>query len=454
MVKVDRIEMPLRLSRLGPEHIGFDLEMANSFRDGPAVICMIGVEHHDPQAGRCISEVATVTRREDEEALVRWFLARLADFRQAQPAAKLLSFSGSDNDIPWLRERIERYGLSEAESAILEALEHIDLKREFYRKTQNNNISLKKLEELFGIEREAQVTSKKVSYMLTDIITKGGPGQIPEKIHAYLREDVHHLLVIYDQWNHIELDRLFLTELEYLNQLASLLKLSRRLLQNGNGRLNHARDRERIDRFAAELDTGLAASLGAESFSGFVLPKLPSLTSKSQDLDRLVKKYINLKTIQVMDAKTGQYRLRRGLNKPKGVLAVVRHGGKLLVIRRAATVERAPGYWGLPGGKVEPGEALGAAAERELLEEVGLTGQSGLLYGTTTSVSGEFELFWMEMDVKDPAALKTNPEEVAEARWVGPDELADLEPLLAGAIEGCQRFLGMDWGRRRRRAGH
>jgi 8-oxo-dGTP pyrophosphatase MutT (NUDIX family) len=453
MVKIDRIELALRLPRVGPEHLGFDLEMANSFREESAVICMIGVEHYDPAAGACISTIATITRREDEEALVRWFLVHLQEFRQLHPNAKLLSFSGQDNDLPWLRERIVRYALADADAGILQTIEHIDLKREFFRKTQNNNISLKKLEELFGIEREAQITSKKVSYLLTDIITKGNHPRIPEKVHAYLREDVHYLLLILDRWETLTLDQLFLTEIEYLNQVASLLKLSRRLLQNGNGRINHARDRERVAKFADELDQGLKDSLSAGSFAAFSLPKLPSLTSKSQDLDRLVKKYVNLKTIHVVDPKTGQYRLRRGLDKPKGVLAVVRHRGKLLMIRRAETVQRAAGFWGLPGGIIEQGEAPGAAAERELLEEVGLKGQAGILYGTSPSVTGEYELFWIEVSVEDVSTLKARPEEVAEARWVGPEELAELEPLIAGASEGCQRFLGMDWGRKRRRAG-
>lgn len=35
-------------------------------------------------------------------------------------------------------------------------------------------------------------------------------------------------------------------------------------------------------------------------------------------------------------------------------------------------VSRPEGGWGLPGGLVEPGEAAGAAAVRELLEETGL----------------------------------------------------------------------------------
>ncbi len=451
-MNIDQTELPVRLNRLGAEHLGFDLEMANSFPKEPAVICMIGLEHYDPARQCCLSTVATVTRREDEPELMHWFLNHLAEFQRRNGEPKLLSFSGTDNDIPWLQERFARYGVPEDQAGLLESFHHIDLKLEFYRRTQNTNISLKKLEELFGIQREAQITSKKVSYMLTDIVSRGATGPIPEKIHGYLREDVHNLLVIYDQWESISLDRLFLTEIEYLNHLASLLKLSRRLLLGSNGRLGHYKDRERLERFAGELDAGLHAGLAQESFETFILPKLPSLASKSQDMDRLVKKYVNLKNIHIVDGQTRHYRLRRALHRPKGVLAVVRHKGKVLMIRRSDTVQRAAGFWGLPGGVLEAGETPAQGAERELLEEVNLHGSGRLLLGTSPSVTREFELFWVEVEVDNLETLRPRPEEVAETRWVGPEELAALDPLIPGAVEGFQRFLGMDWGRKKRSA--
>ena len=52
-------------------------------------------------------------------------------------------------------------------------------------------------------------------------------------------------------------------------------------------------------------------------------------------------------------------------------LAIPVREGRFLVARRQGGLHRA-GYWEFPGGKVEAGEQPAEAAERELLEEVGL----------------------------------------------------------------------------------
>ncbi|MEA3410816.1 MAG: NUDIX domain-containing protein [Pseudomonadota bacterium] len=50
--------------------------------------------------------------------------------------------------------------------------------------------------------------------------------------------------------------------------------------------------------------------------------------------------------------------------------------GRVLMARRA-TGEHLEGFWELPGGKVEPGETLASALERELEEELGLRAVAG-----------------------------------------------------------------------------
>ena len=53
-----------------------------------------------------------------------------------------------------------------------------------------------------------------------------------------------------------------------------------------------------------------------------------------------------------------------------GASACVWKEGKVLLVQRA---KRPHGLWSLPGGQVEWGETALAAAERELLEETGIT---------------------------------------------------------------------------------
>ncbi|MFC3285257.1 NUDIX hydrolase [Litchfieldella rifensis] len=60
----------------------------------------------------------------------------------------------------------------------------------------------------------------------------------------------------------------------------------------------------------------------------------------------------------------------RGGSPVPAVLAVVVHDRKVLLVRRANPPDA--GCWGFPGGHIEWGERLFAAAERELHEETGV----------------------------------------------------------------------------------
>ncbi|WP_342565362.1 NUDIX domain-containing protein [Paenibacillus sp. FSL R7-0345] len=55
------------------------------------------------------------------------------------------------------------------------------------------------------------------------------------------------------------------------------------------------------------------------------------------------------------------------------VKGAVLHQGKILIVRRAAADVIGAGSWECPGGKIDFGEGLEAALEREIAEETGLS---------------------------------------------------------------------------------
>lgn len=61
-----------------------------------------------------------------------------------------------------------------------------------------------------------------------------------------------------------------------------------------------------------------------------------------------------------------------GSDLPVAGIVLVHHGCVLL-LRRAKGDESFPGFWDLPGGVIEPGESPLQGAQRELLEETGIS---------------------------------------------------------------------------------
>lgn len=59
-------------------------------------------------------------------------------------------------------------------------------------------------------------------------------------------------------------------------------------------------------------------------------------------------------------------------------IGVVFHEGRVLLARRAN--EPDAGKWGFPGGKIEWGESIAQAAEREIREETGIVARAGTVF--------------------------------------------------------------------------
>jgi len=113
-----------------------------------------------------------------------------------------------------------------------------------------------------------------------------------------------------------------------------------------------------------------------------------------------------------------------------GVGAVVIRDGKVLLVER----ERDPGkgQWAIPGGSVEIGETLQAAAEREILEETGIVIRAGEPVHVFDLIekdkTGALKFHYVIVDLQseyvsgEPIAA----DDAKDARWLAP---ADLDSL-------------------------
>ena len=107
------------------------------------------------------------------------------------------------------------------------------------------------------------------------------------------------------------------------------------------------------------------------------------------------------------------------------VAAIIRDNQKILITQRFDNVHL-PGLWEFPGGKVEPDESLTAGLEREIREELGVT----ILVGDEFfSVVHDYSpksvrLHFFNCSIIDG---EPHPLEVADMRWVRPEELGQFE---------------------------
>lgn len=119
--------------------------------------------------------------------------------------------------------------------------------------------------------------------------------------------------------------------------------------------------------------------------------------------------------------------------KQEAVVAVLRHRDTVLAIKRGPTAIL-PGYWALPSGRIEAGESHEQALAREVDEELGLRATPMAKVWECLTDDGDFVLHWWTAEVAT-RELRPDPDEVAEARWVTPEQFLALEPTFAGDRE-------------------
>lgn len=105
------------------------------------------------------------------------------------------------------------------------------------------------------------------------------------------------------------------------------------------------------------------------------------------------------------------------------------------------------GTWGLPGGKLEWGEVPERAAERECLEETGVTVRASYPIMWTNDVSELWDTHYITLFIRcynvsgEPSV--TEPEECPAVEWVPFGKVADL-PLFLPLETAVTRRLLLD----------
>jgi ADP-ribose pyrophosphatase YjhB (NUDIX family) len=114
-----------------------------------------------------------------------------------------------------------------------------------------------------------------------------------------------------------------------------------------------------------------------------------------------------------------------------GGLAVV--DGAVLLVRRGKPPEA--GRWTIPGGRVEVGETLAEAVERELLEETGLDVRCGELRGWVERILPGYHYVILDFDITVVGSCTpVAGGDAVDVSWVSLGEVASLDTV-GGLVE-------------------
>ena len=109
------------------------------------------------------------------------------------------------------------------------------------------------------------------------------------------------------------------------------------------------------------------------------------------------------------------------------VAAVIRFGGKYLCVQRGRTKFSYTSFrYEFPGGKVEKGESLQEALQREIMEEMDYTIEMGEKLLTVHHIYPDFEIT-MHAFLCHPIGEQYVLKEHIAAQWLFPGEMATLD---------------------------
>jgi 8-oxo-dGTP diphosphatase len=128
-----------------------------------------------------------------------------------------------------------------------------------------------------------------------------------------------------------------------------------------------------------------------------------------------------------------------GATLPEAVVGVLEREDRFLMVKRAPSA-RNPGRWGLPSGKIEPGETEPEAVVREMREELAVEVVPVRRLWTSTSADGAWTTHWWEANVEQ-GRVSPARREVDDARWLTIAEVRRLGCVFPTDLQ----FFGTVW---------
>lgn len=120
-----------------------------------------------------------------------------------------------------------------------------------------------------------------------------------------------------------------------------------------------------------------------------------------------------------------------------GVLAVVWRADKVLLVKRANPPQA--GHWGFPGGHLERGETVAAAAIRELDEETGLQGRAEASLPPVELIGEDAHFILLPVRIAYAGGEPEPRSDAVAVRWCTPDALPaplcpDVDRVVAASL--------------------
>lgn len=125
------------------------------------------------------------------------------------------------------------------------------------------------------------------------------------------------------------------------------------------------------------------------------------------------------------------------------VAGVLMHDGRLLLVRRANPPDQ--GLWGCPGGRIEHGETVFAATERELREETGIEARAIRLiealdlFDRTPDGALRRHIVLLLVRCRWIAGSAAAADDALEVGWFAPHALRDEDPRFSAGIARIAR---------------